>query len=146
MKESERIIPECETDGRYKQMQCRTGQNGQRQCQCWSPMGDIMSTFPNNGYGQINNCNCYSEHFTRRNQGQPGYNAMANGQGRGNGNQVVGRHFNELGWKPEREPVCQADGRYQVRRRCSTDGYCWCIDERGMVKSDRKRDRNLICN
>lgn len=148
MREMERIIPECDASGRYKPLQCRPGvkPGGQKQCQCWSPMGDIVSNFPNQGYGNVVNCNCYFETYNYRNRGDRGRQiTYGYGAGGAGGNGIIGRNFNELGWSPERQPACFPDGRYQVRRRCSTDGYCWCIDEYGMVKSDRRRDRNLIC-
>ena len=148
-------MPECDTDGRYKLMQCRPGSSGGRKdCQCWSPHGDILSRFPNNGYGNVVSCNCFFEHNYYNNRDRPEYRDINYGgmrygrrdiSPRYSGGDVVGRNFYDLGWMPERQPVCYPDGRYQVRRRCSTDGYCWCIDDYGMTRSERRRDRNLIC-
>ena len=154
----ERWVPECEADGRYKPLQCRPSvtPGGPKQCQCLSPLGDVLTKFPSNGYGNVVNCNCYFENFWYPNRARSEYNGMkfkgvSYGSNQKNGrppmaaNQVVGRNFYELGWMPERQPTCQPDGRYQVRRRCSSDGYCWCIDDYGMVRTERKRDRNIIC-
>lgn len=153
----ERWIPECDTDGRYKPLQCLPGTSpgGQKECQCLSPYGDILTRFPNNGFGQITSCNCFFENHYYSNRGSPGYEnvnygGMYYGEGRDIGptrmnTEYMGRNFYELGWMPERQPVCYPDGRYQIRRRCSSDGYCWCIDDYGMIRSERRRDRNLIC-
>lgn len=142
-------------------MQCRPGSSasGRKECQCWSPFGDVLTRFENNGYGQVTSCNCFFENDYYSHRGRPGYDSinyggMYYGRGRDIGvmsprqqreQQFIGRNFYEVGWMPEREPQCFPDGRYQVRRRCSTDGYCWCIDDYGMIRSERRRDRNLIC-
>lgn len=136
MRRGEKWIPECDTNGRYKPMQCQPGTSpgGQKQYQCWSPFGDVLTRFENDGFGRVVNFNCFFENYwygNREHEGYDGliycsvaYSRLELGERTSiMGNDVIGRNFYGLGWMPERQPIYYPDGRYLVRRFCSTDGY-----------------------
>jgi len=117
------LVPECDTNGDYKALQCHgESKNGRKFCQCWTPDGS-PATSPSR---KTSTCEC---HMAR-------HQATANTARAARGRPLVGAFA----------PQCNQDGSFKSKQCHSSTGMCWCVDKKGVKKGNSVRDPNLSCS